>query len=145
MDVATVWLAIDPSSRENGCMKVVPRTHDNGRSEYENVDPQLNVFSTEIKNRRAYEARAVHLELDANQASIHHAKLVHGSDANTSATRRCGYTLRYVSTRCKFDPNYSTPKYLARGRDRAGNIFSDSTKAYIEMARFREKNVKHGH
>src|SRR5688572_31577683 len=26
-DVVTVWLAIDPSTRANGCMKVIPRTH----------------------------------------------------------------------------------------------------------------------
>ncbi len=27
MEVATVWLAIDPSRRENGCMRVVPGSH----------------------------------------------------------------------------------------------------------------------
>src|SRR5687767_3343465 len=34
-DVVTVWLAIDPSTRANGCMKVIPRTHTGGFSEYE--------------------------------------------------------------------------------------------------------------
>jgi hypothetical protein len=145
MDVATVWLAIDHSVRENGCMKVVPRTHNNGYSDYEYVDPEVNVFGSEIKNRCSYDVRSVYLELEPNQASIHHAKLVHGSDPNGSATRRCGYTMRYVSTRCKFDRNYRTPKYLARGQDRAGNFYCDPTKAYHDLARFREKHVKHGH
>jgi hypothetical protein len=52
MEVCTVWLALDPSTKENGCMMVIPRTHTSGYkgfSEYENVDAAQNVFSTEIK------------------------------------------------------------------------------------------------
>ena len=38
MEVATVWLAIDPSTKKNGCMHVIPRSHNTGRmgfSDYE--------------------------------------------------------------------------------------------------------------
>src|SRR5436309_7120366 len=48
MEVCTLWLAIDPSKRENGCMKVIPRTHHHGYSDYESVDATRNVFGTEI-------------------------------------------------------------------------------------------------
>src|SRR3954466_12970694 len=44
MDVCTVWLAIDPSLKENGCMNVVPRSHLTGFSEYEPADLNTNVF-----------------------------------------------------------------------------------------------------
>src|SRR5688500_5474362 len=50
-DVVTVWLAIDPSTRANGCMKVIPRTHAGGGgfSEYDPVDHTTNIFAAEIK------------------------------------------------------------------------------------------------
>jgi hypothetical protein len=34
---------------------------------------------------------------------------------------------------------------LARGQDRADNVYGDPTKAYPEMARFRAKHGKNGH
>ena len=47
MHVCTVWLAIDPSLPENSCMNVIPRSL-HGYSDYEAVDAEANVFSTEI-------------------------------------------------------------------------------------------------
>jgi hypothetical protein len=41
--------ACDESDEGNGCMDVIPRTHDNGFSEYDDVDPNKNVFVTEIR------------------------------------------------------------------------------------------------
>ena len=46
MEVCTVWLAIDPSTRVNGCMMVIPRTHREGTkgfSDYDAVDGAKNV------------------------------------------------------------------------------------------------------
>ncbi len=39
----------------------------------------------------------VYVELKAGEASIHSDLLLHGSDANESARRRCGLTLRYTA------------------------------------------------
>ena len=97
MEVCTVWLAIDPSTRENGCMKVIPRTF-HGYSDYDPVDPEKNVFSTEIKKHLVDEARQVHLELQPNHASLHDGRLMHGSDPNTSNIRRCGSSVRISPT-----------------------------------------------
>src|SRR3954470_10176947 len=37
--IVTVWLALGPSNRENGCMRVIPGTHENGGfSEYRPTD-----------------------------------------------------------------------------------------------------------
>src|SRR4051795_13033893 len=61
-DVVTVWLAIDPSTRANGCMKVIPRTHAGagGFSEYEDRDIKTNMFAAEIKANQLDESRAVY-------------------------------------------------------------------------------------
>jgi hypothetical protein len=148
-DVVTVWLAIDPSTRANGCMKVIPRTHSGGFSEYEDVDHATHVFGAQIKPHQLDESTAVYLELQPNHCSLHHAKLMHASDPNTSAIRRCGYTMRYMSTRVKLNADYCGEWhqiYLARGRDHAGNPYADSTRSYPELARYRETSgPKGGH
>jgi len=46
--IVTVWLAIDRSSKENGCMQVIPGTHSNGFSEYEAADSKTNTFGEQI-------------------------------------------------------------------------------------------------
>jgi chlorinating enzyme len=142
-DVVTVWLAIDPSTRANGCMKVIPRTHagTGGFSEYEPRDINTHMFAAEIKRSQLDESKAVYLELQPNQCSLHHAKLMHASDPNTSDIRRCGYTMRFMSTRVKLNDEYCGAFhqiYLARGRDHAGNRYADAAQSYPHLARFRE-------
>lgn len=141
VDVVTVWLAIDPSTAENGAMQVIPRTL-YGNSEHEAVDPEKNVLSWEVKRKPFDESDAVTIELQRNHASLHHANLLHGSPTNTSSMRRCGYTMRYMPTTVKLNPDcYATHNiYLARGEDRAGNQYGDPSKSYEEMARFRRKS-----
>lgn len=150
MEVCTVWLAIDPSIRENGCMKVIPGTHHGGFSDYEEVDTSANVFPREIVKAQRNESLATYLELQPNQASLHDGRIMHGSEANTSKLRRCGYTMRYISTRTRFHPEANDYFrnhliYLARGRDHAGNTYGDSTKAYPELARYKEARGLKGH
>ena len=146
-EVVTLWLAIDPSTKLNGCMNVIPRTHGDNPGEYEPVDPQTNVFDRELRRFQIDESRKVALELSPNQASLHDGRLIHGSDANTSSRRRCGYTMRYISTRVKFrhERHPWHQIYLARGQDRAGNQYADPNRAYPELARYREVSKKTGH
>jgi chlorinating enzyme len=132
-EVVTVWLAIDASTRENGCMRVIPGTHDNGFSEYEPVDREANVFGSRVRRDQMDESRAVDLELAPGEFHLHHAKLIHGSNANASDRRRCGYTMRYMSTHVKFHEDARRMRhqvYLARGRDHAGNPYGDPTRRW---------------
>jgi hypothetical protein len=145
MEVVTVWLAIDPSTPQNGGMFVIPRTHDNGFSDYAPVDTATNVFPFEIKPEQRPEARAVPCILQPNEASLHDAKLMHGSPANQSEIRRCGYTMRYMPTSVKWHANEGHQIYLARGRDLAGNTYADPSKSYEELARYREVHKRGGH
>ncbi len=148
MEVVTVWLAIDPSLKINGCMNVIPRTL-HGYSDYENVaEPAKSVFTTEIKKTEMDASHAVAMELQPNHASLHDARLIHGSQPNTSSQRRCGYTMRYMSasTRMTKDKGKVFHQiYLARGKDRAGNDYADPTKAYPELALYREVSGNNGH
>ncbi|SFR39919.1 chlorinating enzyme [Robiginitalea myxolifaciens] len=122
--IVTIWLAIDPSNIANGCMGVVPGTHNNGFSEYEDVsDPENSTFSTEIKQGTFDLDDVVWFELEKGQYSLHDARIIHGANANTSKFRRCGYTMRFFDLEMKFDqvnnPNHKL--FHARGVNVAGN------------------------
>ena len=148
MEVVTVWLAIDPSKLINGCMQVIPRTHHTGFSDYEEVDVTKNVFPTEIVRAQRDVSKAVPIELEPNQASLHDGRIMHGSDANLSNVRRCGYTMRFISTRVKFDQEKHGQYhhiYLARGRDHAGNVYADHSLAYPDKVHYRISHGKQGH
>ncbi|MDZ4770023.1 MAG: phytanoyl-CoA dioxygenase family protein [Chloroflexota bacterium] len=124
--IVTVWLAIDRSNQENGCMRVIPGTHNNGFSQYEAVSTDTNTFATAIA--AVDESQAVYFELEPNQCSMHDSRIIHGATANTSPHRRCGYTMRYFSTELQVfaDKNSTHKVWLARGRDVAGNRFENA-------------------
>jgi ectoine hydroxylase-related dioxygenase (phytanoyl-CoA dioxygenase family) len=124
--IVTIWLAIDRSTRENGCMQVLPGTHLTGAggfSEYDDVDSQRNTFSQQIKN--IDRSNAVAFELEPGECSLHDGRIIHGAEANTSPYRRCGYTMRYMSTEILVYPekNRGHRIWLARGKDLAGNTY----------------------
>lgn len=123
--IVTIWLALDPTTQENGCMRVIPGTHTNGFSEYERVDRATNTFGSQIKN--VDDSEAVYFELDRGECSLHDARIIHGAKANTSAHRRCGYTMRYFSTDIHVIPerNEHFKVWLARGKDMAGNKYAN--------------------
>jgi hypothetical protein len=122
--IVTVWLAIDRSSEENGCMRVIPGTHSNGFSNYESIaDQGDDIFDKEI--RGLDESKAVYFELERGECSLHDSRIIHGAKPNPSPNRRCGYTMRYFSTEAKVFPekNPGFKIWLARGQDIAGNPF----------------------
>lgn len=124
--IVTVWLALDPSTRENGCMRVIPGTHHNGFSAYVPVDSARNTFSSTIAG--VDESRAVYFELQPDECSLHDARLAHGAAANTSPHRRCGYTMRYFPASVTIDPARNPRDWkvwLARGRPLAGNPYAN--------------------
>jgi hypothetical protein len=150
LNVVTVWLAIDASTEENGCMRVIPRTHVEGQrgfSSYEPVDATKNVFSSEIVKAHRDDSRAVSCVLQPNQASLHDGRIIHGSNANTSDLRRCGYTMRYMSTACRLSEKAADYHriYLARGRDLAGQQYADPSDSAQWLIDKRVQAGKKGH
>lgn len=122
-NIVTIWLALDKSAKENGCMRVIPGSHRNGFSEYEKVDASTNTFGSQIKNLD--DSQAIYFERNEGQCSLHDSRIIHGAEANTSAHRRCGYTMRYIPASVKVNPekNPNWKLWLARGKDTAGNTY----------------------
>lgn len=128
MNVITLWLAVDESTRENGCMRVIPGSHKwahPGQQAYHSVDTSRYVFSTEMEN--VDESQAVDIELAVGECSFHDAWTVHSSAPNFSNKRRCGYTMRYMPADVVHNDRSGRHRiYLLRGEDRTGgrNIYT---------------------
>ncbi len=98
MRVVTLWLAVDDSLPENGCLRVIPGTHRLPLQAMRRRTDVANVLSSEIDPGLVDESRAVDCVLRAGGVEVHHPHLIHGSNANTSPRRRCGLTIRYIPT-----------------------------------------------
>lgn len=101
MEVMTVWLAATPSTRENGCMRILPGTQNMrllSRREMVDVDEEKYVLNSQIHPSLIDDSDVVDLELEAGDVSIHNPRIIHGSEANTSDSWRIGLTLRYIPT-----------------------------------------------
>src|SRR3954469_839860 len=57
------------------------------------------------------------LELAAGEMSLHHLRLIHGSDANPSDQRRIGFAIRYIPTYVRQVAGTHDSATLVRGVD----------------------------
>jgi ectoine hydroxylase-related dioxygenase (phytanoyl-CoA dioxygenase family) len=135
MDVITLWLAVDPSTVENGCMKVIPGTHTAGSIEHVQTErPETKVLDRGLPANLIDEWKAVNCVLPRGGASFHAPWLFHGSTPNTSTQRRCGYTIRCMPPTTRLVRNGPTAKYfgeyplfLLRGKDTTGtNVYANA-------------------
>jgi len=129
----TAWVALEPSTVENGCLRVIPRSHAARRLHdhlhEDRADLTLNQRLAEVD-----EAAAVDIELEPGQMSLHDVYMIHGARANTSGKRRTGAALRYMPSTSVFERdlrpvdgksgvpvNFARrPLWLVKGRDRSG-------------------------
>lgn len=125
MHVITLWLAVDASTIENGCMRVIAGSHRLHDRRYEAVDTKKNLFGREIVAADIDSSKIVDLELKVGECHFHDAFTIHGSNPNTSQKRRCGYTMRYMPASARFNGVTWKRKhhiYLLRGEDRTGGF-----------------------
>ncbi|MCC3375930.1 phytanoyl-CoA dioxygenase family protein [Cohnella sp. REN36] len=101
MKVITLWLAVDDSTVDNGCLRVIPGTQHLHLQEMKGSFEVENVLGSEIEKKYVDETKAVDLVLKSGSVSIHHPNIIHGSKANLSPHRRCGVTIRYIPTSTK--------------------------------------------
>ena len=131
----TAWVALDPSRKENGCLKVVPGSHaDRKLFSHLREDRQDLVLTQRIKDPAFEESTAVDIELEPGQMSLHDVYMIHGATVNRSPMRRAGVAIRYMPGTSVFErdlikPNSSSgylvdfstrPLWLLHGKDRTG-------------------------
>ncbi|MCA9099701.1 MAG: phytanoyl-CoA dioxygenase family protein [Planctomycetales bacterium] len=130
----TVWIAVDASTPENGCLRVIPGSHKPQRLARHNANDAPGLaLNLELDSREFDESQAVDIVLERGQVSLHDVYLYHGSEANHSEHSRRGMTLRYLPTTSVYCHDRPTrfqregvlemsqrTIYLMRGVDRSG-------------------------
>ncbi len=114
MEVATLWLACSASTRENGCMRVIPGTQNLDLQEMRPNKEVESVLGSEIDASFVDDSTAVDFELGPGDVSIHNPRIVQGSEANTSDSWRVGLTIRYIPTTTRIKDGGGCP-FLLRG------------------------------
>ena len=131
----TVWIAIDDSTPDNGCLRVIKGSHKNKDLRQHNANPDPNLtLNQELPLTEYDEERAEDIVLEAGQMSLHDVFIVHGSAANTSGKSRRGMTLRLMPTTSVYDRQIAREQhekigivdhsvrtlFLMRGNDASG-------------------------
>lgn len=121
-DVVTAWVALSPANLQSGCMKFVPGSQTQEHIEHVDTFHKDNLLSRgqEIAVKVDGE-RTVDCILNAGEMSLHHVKLVHGSEPNRSNDRRIGLAIRYIPTDLK-QLKVRDSATLVRGVDKYGNF-----------------------
>ena len=136
----TAWVALEPSTEANGCLRVIPRSHADQRlHDHLHEDRDDLTLQQRLAEGAFDEAQAVNLELQPGRMSLHDVYMIHGAAANTSGQRRTGVALRYMPATSLFDRSLrpvdgktgvpvnfaQRPLWLVKGQDRTGrNDFS---------------------
>lgn len=108
MATFTLWLAVDDSTRANGAMQVIAGSHRERRLVPHDVDHGGgSVLPLHLEGFRP--EQAVDVELAAGGFSVHDPFILHGSPPNRSPARRCGITIKYVSTSVRLDRGFVSP------------------------------------
>src|SRR5689334_10176623 len=101
-DVVTAWIALTPSTMENGAMGVIPGSHLQKQLPHRDTFDKNNLLTRGQEVAvEVDESKAVYFTLQPGEASLHHVLLVHGSPPNPSNDRRIGFAIRYIPTHVK--------------------------------------------
>ena len=129
----SVWIAVDPSTPENGCLRVIPGSHrrrELGKHDYNGAEGLS--LPLEIRQDEYDESSAEDIVLERGQISLHDVYLIHGSEPNRSGEPRRGMTLRYMPTTSVYRRDLADGRrggplamsertlYLMRGTDLSG-------------------------
>jgi non-heme Fe2+,alpha-ketoglutarate-dependent halogenase len=121
--VTTAWIALTDSTRDNGCMRVVPGSHRRP------ILPHRDTYAPDNRLSRGQEIEvtvderdAVDVVLRAGEMSLHHVNIIHGSNPNPSEGSRIGFAPRYTTPETRQVDGEPPTAVLARGRDAYGHF-----------------------
>ena len=108
---ASPWLALTESNLETGCMRMIPGSHHEPVQEHVDHFGKHNLLTRGQEIPGVDESTSVDLILKPGQMSLHHAKVIHGSQPNRSSQRRSGFSMAYMpaGSRQTMGENYWMP------------------------------------
>ena len=121
-DVVTAWLALSDSTEPTGPMKFVCGSHREAVHAHEDTFGSNNLLSRgQVIQSEIDENRVALAPLKAGEMSLHHVRLIHGSDPNRTNDRRIGMVMRYCATHVRQTKVRDTA-VLVKGEDEHGNF-----------------------
>ena len=94
----TAWVAFTDSTPENGCLRVMPKTHLGPDLAHEETFAADNMLARGQTIRGLDESAAADIRLSAGEFSLHHERTAHGSLSNGTGDRRIGFAYFYIPT-----------------------------------------------
>ncbi len=132
-EIVTAWIALTPSTPQSGCLRVVPGSHQRGQIAHNDTFAQANLLSRGQEIQVDVDETAAHdVSLRPGEMSLHHVRLIHGSNPNAGTLPRVGFAVRYIPTHVR-QSGGRTYAALARGRDEYGN-FDTPTRPDADMS-----------
>ena len=89
----TIWTALDPATKANGCVEAIPGSHRLGRL---NPGHSSGFLTEEQAAKYCIPDKVVFLELEAGEVVLLHNWLLHSSDVNRTETSRRGFSVCYM-------------------------------------------------
>jgi ectoine hydroxylase-related dioxygenase (phytanoyl-CoA dioxygenase family) len=92
--VPAIWLGLTPATAENGCLRVVPRSHRLGLVSHADR-PNADNLTTQGATAQVAIESPQDVVMKAGEMSLHHPLMLHASNPNRSAESRIGFSATY--------------------------------------------------
>ena len=145
-DLASVFIALDPATRENGCLQVLKGSHRMGRIEHGRFGSQTGADPERVE-AAMQRLEHVYCEMNPGDAVFFHGNTLHSSDANLSDKPRwgliCCYNTRHNNPyKESHHPSYTPLEKLDDGAIKAmGARGSEAGKTFLEAKRDRTQGA----
>lgn len=108
--MGSVMIAVDPASRENGCLQVIRGSHEMGRIDHVLTGDQAGADTGRV-DEALKRLELVYVEMDAGDAVFFHGNLLHRSDQNRSDKPRWVLICCYNAARNDPYKDHHHPRY----------------------------------
>lgn len=95
----SAWIALTASDAGNGCMRVIPGSHKQGRLNHTNSVDASNLLRRGEQLSEVDESLARDVVLQPGEMSLHNSTIIHGSKPNASDRARVGFIVRFATSR----------------------------------------------
>jgi non-heme Fe2+,alpha-ketoglutarate-dependent halogenase len=119
--VPAIWLGLTPATAENGCLRVVPRSHRLGLVQHADF-PNPDNLTTQGATAQVPIDTPHDVVMRAGEMSLHHPLMLHASNPNRTSEARIG-----------FSATYSTPT-LHRSRTAVAWVRGDGPRERFRLA-----------
>ena len=104
--LVTVSIALNDATVENGCFKVIPRSHLWGMQSWGHIARQQG---SELTDRKEVAEQQMDVPLSAGSGLFFHSLMVHGSGPNTTPNARNTALYAYFSPQVRYVPKDGKP------------------------------------